>query len=105
MKIIELLNKMSENEEIPKTFKYNDYIFNLGDDKRYRDQEGDYLVEHISYNFRNLNDKIEIIEDTPKENKKIEELEEKYYHAEPALIDDTAHKINEIIRRVNNENI
>ena len=105
MKIIDLLNKMSENEEIPKTFKYNDYIFNLGDDKRYRDQEGDYLVEHISYNFRNLNDKIEIIEDTPKENKKIEELEEKYYHDEPALIDDMAHKINEIIRRVNNENI
>ncbi len=105
MKIIDLLNKMSENEEIPKTFKYNDYIFNLGDDKRYRDQEGDYLVDHISYNFRNLNDKIEIIEDTPKENKKIEELEEKYYHDEPALIDDMAHKINEIIRRVNNENI
>ena len=33
----------------------------------------------------------------------IEKLNEHYYHDEPALIDDMAHKINEIIDRLNGE--
>lgn len=97
MKIIDLLNKIANGEEIPKTFEYNNYIFNLGDDNRYRDQEDDYLSDSIRYDFENLNEEIEIIE----EDKKIEKLEEKYYHNEPAIIDDMAHKINEIIGYLN----
>lgn len=96
MKLIELLNKIAKNEEIPKTFKYNDYIFNLGDDKRYRDQEGDYLVEHISYNFRNLNDKIEILED-----KKIVGLTNRSGENYDKKLKDIYAKINEIINIIN----
>ena len=98
MKLIDLLNKIVKGEEIPKTFEYNNYIFNLGDDKRYRDQEGDYLVEHISYNFKNLNDKIEILED-----KKIVGLTNRRGENYDKKLKDIYAKINEIIDRLNKE--
>ena len=63
MKLIDLLNKIANGEEIPQKFIYNDYIFNLGDDNRYRDNEDDYLSDSIRYDFENLNEEIKIIED------------------------------------------
>ena len=98
MKLIDLLNKIVKGEEIPKSFMYNNYIFNLGDDKRYRDQEGDYLVEHISYNFKNLNDKIQILED-----KKIVGLTNRSGENYDKKLKDIYGKINEIINHINKE--
>ena len=98
MKLIDLLNKIVKGEEIPKSFMYNNYIFNLGDDKRYRDQEGDYLVEHISYNFKNLNDKIQILED-----KKIVGLTNRSGENYDKKLKEIYAKINEIIDKLNKE--
>jgi len=74
MKVIDLLVKIANGEELPKKFKYKDMIF-------YLNQE---LNEHYSneYSFNYyyditdvdlLNEELEIIEDTPNEEKKIPE--------------------------------
>lgn len=39
----------------------------------------------------------------PKEDRNIEKLNEHYYHDEPALIEDMAHKINKIIDKINGD--
>lgn len=72
MKIINLLNKIA-NGEIPKTIVYDERYFTY-DDKRqnyfaYDDSEIDWKYTVMEY----INDEIEIIEDTPKEEKKIPE--------------------------------
>lgn len=104
MKIIDLLNKIANGEEIPKTFEYNNYIFNLGDDKRYRDQENDYLADSIRYDFENLNEEIKIIKDKKVENLKVNDFGD---NKDLDEVDDDIYfiidKINEIIDRLNKE--
>lgn len=83
MKIIELLNKIANGEEVPNEIKYNNYLY--------------YWHSHMSGYFRSivdsnwvaferdninifniLNDEVEIIE----EDKKIEEIKHKINHEE-----------------------
>ena len=98
MKIIDLLNKIANGEEVPKSFMYNDYIFNLGDDKRYRDNEDDYLSDSIRYDFENLNEEIKIIE-----YEKIVGLTNRSGENYDKKLKDIYGKINEIIDRLNKE--
>ena len=99
MKIIELLNKIANGEEIPKNFKYKLLIYELGDNGRYKDNEDDYLADVIRYDFENLNDKIEIIE----EDKKIVGLTNRSGESYDKKLKDVYGKINEIINRINKE--
>ena len=107
MKVIDLLNKTANKEEVPKKIKVLFNVFEYDEDNyNYKnvDKTRDNLLRHLgSYKGIALNDDVEIIEDVPKEDKKIEKLNEHYYHDEPALIDDMAHKINEIIDKVNGD--
>ena len=68
MKIIDLLNKIANGEEVPKKIKYHDAIFTL------REEKDDYINAYTWFTneigFNNLNDEVEII----KENKKIEKI-------------------------------
>ena len=82
MKVIDLLNKIAKGEEVPKMFKYNNKIWRLASNRTYfigSDYGYDFWVEHGNDKFEDeiirLNDEIEIIEDTPKEDKKIEKLD------------------------------
>ena len=70
IKVIELLNKIANNEEVPRKIMFDTglYIYDE-EEKTYYDEEDRTLWQ--SYNFRILNDKVEIIE----EPKKIEKLE------------------------------
>lgn len=116
MKVIDLLNKIANGEKpekiyfIGKIWKYddsiNDYSYFLLD-------HYEFLLNTISFNY--LNDEIEIIEDTPKEDKKIEQIDEyfdyledipfratfskKFTHNELVIIN----KLNELIDKVNGE--
>ncbi len=75
MKVIDLLNKVANREEVPKKIKYDtkNYYFRNYDYKEYYIDE-DYIDEQTSFidciDFYKLNDEIEIIE----EDKPIEEL-------------------------------
>lgn len=72
MKVIDLLNKIANGEEVPKKIKYDEKIYYL-DDGNYRAyNKYGYQMELMLYNpFHILNDEVEVIE----EDKKIEKLE------------------------------
>ncbi len=72
MKIIDLLNKKVNGEELPKKIQYSGTIYLYDDEiKWYADEEG-YINLYADYRY--INDSIEIIEDKEvKEEKKIPE--------------------------------
>ncbi len=99
IRIIDLLNKIANGEEVPKKIKWciDEWQYNNGASKNYfNDYEDLFSVIDGS----NLNDKVEIIEDKPKH---IEELGRAY--TDNACLTDqqrtTAIKINELTKAVN----
>lgn len=109
MKVIDLLNKIANEEEVPEKIKYNGHIYELEHRVSYlysyKNNEGDYL-EDDWYLTNILNEEIEIIEDTPKENKKIEYIETNYDFVFDEQVQQDSLRvitstINEIIDKVN----
>lgn len=95
MKIIDLLNKIANGEEVPSEIKYNNliYWYDETDDNefaRYRDIHGEWLFADAY-----LNDEVEILEEKKKIPEKIEEKEIEVSMAIGEQI--CANKINEII--------
>lgn len=116
MKVIDLLNKIA-NGEIPEHIRYNN-LFMTYDKKRQNyydrfDAEIDWKYTIMQY----INDEVEIIEDTPKEDKKIEKLDleelndllradlnyDNLFHKTHKMLVETKSKINEIIDKINGE--
>ena len=78
IKIIDLLNKIANNEEVPKKIKYKDNVYYLGKnmvDLHTYQTEGSNTTRKLSLiinnEYLNLNDEVEIID----ESKKIEKLD------------------------------
>lgn len=101
MKVIDLLNKIANDEEVPKKIKINNIIYEYRsymyctEKANYQDIE-DYLFG--KWNFNILNNEVEIIE----EDKKIEKINNAYYHESQDRINEILkNKINEIIDEVN----
>ena len=107
LRVIDLLNKIANGEEVPKKFRYKGetYIY-----RTYTFEDGDIMT---GYGFEdggwlniwrdNLNDEVEIIE----EDKKVEKIPKKdkngdiYLYSNEAL--EIIDKINEIIDYINKE--
>ena len=80
-KVIDLLNKIANHEGMPKKVKWEDIIWT------WNEHILDYLDEDVVDEYKGLfneaeivltpylNDEVEIIEETPKEDKKIEKLD------------------------------
>ena len=121
MKVIDVLNKIANGEEVPEKIKYLtiNYIYDSDNQIYYKENYqdignyGDLLMELSSHKgIVALNDEIEIIEDTPKEDKKIEKLDLQYNDTikgikfeEQILMycDNIQFKINKIIDKINGE--
>ena len=94
MKVIELLTKIANGEEVPKEIKYDtmNYVFRHYD---YKEVHGELIDEQSSWlekiDFYKLNDEVEIIE----EDKKIEKF--KFGKIEDSEHYEIKRKINEII--------
>ncbi len=78
MRIIDLLNKIANKEEVPKKIKVLSNVFEY-DEYNYIyinvDETHASLLRYLGfYKGTTLNEEIEIIEDTPKEDKKIEKF-------------------------------
>jgi len=106
MKTIKIIDILT-GKESPDKFKYNGYTLKKVNES-YIDEDGDKLTDHICYDYSNLYDEVEIIE----EDKKIEKLEVcmKYdYKNNLDNVEKDIHtlvtKINEIIDKINNINI
>jgi hypothetical protein len=101
MKIIDLLNKIANDEELPKKIKFESSktIYELNDyTQRYigKYMNNILILEHID--IESLNKKVEIIEDTPKEDKKIAKVGRKARNLTNQYIKE---KLNEIIDKIN----
>lgn len=117
MKVIDLLNKIANGEEVPEYIKYDTKEMRYDHNKQdylgyYSNGNGEWLFQYLFDRCRNtehfINDEVEIIE----EDKKIDHI----YHCcyEPSSeetkflitnINDLADKINEIIEVINERNI
>lgn len=111
IRVIDLLNKIANGEEVPEKIKFRNDIFRYTGHSYYCDAM--YTTFFNIYNFAVLNEKVEIIE----EDKKIEPLEcyvnailtgciSKYYEEDfeksvKHNIDVLGTKINEIIKKIN----
>ena len=117
MKVIDLLNKIANKEEVPEKIKYKGNIYKLEHSVSHLynyidiDNNGDYL-EDDWYLTNILNDEIEIVEDTPKEDKKIDKLDLQYKDITKGIkfeeqilmyCDNLQYKINEIIDKLNGD--
>lgn len=100
MKVIHLLVKIATGDKLPNKIKYCGYIFEYDTNhsryESYFDEQIWTLHDFINVDD-NLNDEIEIIEDTPKEDKKITKLNEHIFVDDHSLV----LKINEIIEVLN----
>lgn len=75
IKIIDLFVKISKDEKVPNRIKYQGLIFEFDEESRQYYEEGrlcnvDSSLRSWLFNFKCLNDEVEIIE----ENKKIEKI-------------------------------
>ena len=101
IKVIELLNKIANGEDLPKRIKIQDYVFELSKDYEHYYYNEDVEITHlINHNFSNLNDEVEILEDNTEE---IEELEitEIVQNRLVKEIRENREKINELVKAVN----
>lgn len=117
MKIIDLLNKIANKEELPKKIKYNDDYWKVGiadnEEVDYlNDSEFELFSQYLQHALiESLNDEVEILEDEETDIQEIKEITETstidYSKNKEEMI--TAYKlihicenkINEIIRVVN----
>ena len=112
MKVIDLLNKIANGEEVPKKIRYDSDTYYYIEDNREGvcyintalDEEN--IWRHFLYNIYTLNDEVEVTEEQ-KEDKKIEKLDTKDlftcddYQSIKLNFALTWIKINEIIDYIN----
>ena len=111
MKVIDILNKIANGEEVPKKIEYIGLIYEY--DEKIKDYFNDNLWLFYSMNSIGLIEReVEIIEDTSKKNTKIEKLSNVtiYGATISALRNELQatnkrfeYKINEIIYKINGE--
>lgn len=100
MKIIDLLNKIANGEEVPERIKIGTHIFTRFDYSKgdgtyissYQSDDGLYFIQDYSYP-QDLNKEVEIIED-----KKIEKIDELNNESDEFKV--LRKKVNEIIDEI-----
>ena len=112
IKIIELLNKIANGEEVPKKIKREYglvYTLNFGHETpTYYDDNDRTLWD--GYNFNILNEDVEILEDNTEEIEEIKEISDEYFNMLSdeskvkwlkSYIKEDKNKINELVKAVN----
>jgi len=106
MKIIDLYLAIERNKNIPKkvVYKYKTYRYYPEYKQYYREEYGDMISLFLE---ATMEDKVYLIEDAPKEDKKIKRIEERESGWWPNMADGNVstlkQAINEIIDRLNGE--
>ena len=100
IKLIELLNKIVNGEDLPKRIKIQEYVFELSKDYEHYYYNEDVEITHlINHNFSNLNEEVEILEDNTEEIEELKPVEDGItYRDEWSEI---PNKINELVKAVN----
>lgn len=116
MKIIDLLNKIANGEEVPNKIRIGIHQFyktkkaTLREDYDYQTEDGEYLVDYLSeyeYITKYLTNEIEIIEEDDEYEPFEEDIEELTYentfkgNSDMEVQEVLVNKMNEIIKKVN----
>lgn len=103
MKIIDLLNKIANGEEVPKKIKWKGQIYEYSRNDRFYYQNSWSMYRDFYTEGNCLNDEVEIIE-APKKIEKLElesgKIDDKEFLAK--YITHNRYKINELIDEINN---
>lgn len=105
MKIIDLLNKIANGEEVPKKVRYNGIIYGYNNSNkhglRYCDLEDDINTTFcfLITNINSLNDEVEIIEEQDIDIQSIEEIEPAM-NGNACVIDNKTWTLNQVIKAV-----
>lgn len=67
MKVIDLLNKIANEEEVPEKFRFAGQIFEK-QGNYIEDEDGDSIFDSMCTDFSNINEEVEIIEEDKKDN-------------------------------------
>ena len=109
IKIIELLNKIANGEELPKSIKYYGFIWQLHNGNYVENGQRmleDYLANGI---VESLNDYVEILEDNTEEIEELGIINNYLYNILPkeekikqlkSYIENNRNKINELVKAV-----
>ena len=101
IKVIDLLNKIANSEEVPKKIKYHwEYEYRYDEDRNeycYMNNQNERFDDEW-FIIAMLNDEVEIIEEEKENEKPIQELKNKRFTKNQKQI---AGKINEVIRAIN----
>ena len=100
MKIIDLLNKLANGEEVPNKILYDNQTWEYDKLPNQYENGGDGYNLWNGYNFNILNDEVEIIEEN-KKSQKIKPLLNEYFDGTDMWV--ITSKINEIIDFLNKE--
>lgn len=106
MKVIDLYLAIKRNKNIPKevVYKYKTYRYFPEYKQYYREEYGDMISLFLE---ATMGDKVYLIEDTPKEDKKIKRIEEResgwWPNSADGNVSTLKQAINEIIDRLNGE--
>ena len=103
IKIIDLLNKIANNEEVPKKIKWLEQIYEYSDNDKFYYQNGYSMYRDFYTEGNCLNEDVEIIE----EPKKIEKIEMctggiMGFDCVENITTELKNKINELIDEINN---
>lgn len=113
IKIIDLLVKIANGEEVPKKIKYEDIVFDytkrnregliyIADEYSNYEDNDNSLIAHLFWHIEKLNDEVEIIEEPKKiEFEEIEELTCGTYDFEKKTINSLIKNQRKLIDEVN----
>ena len=99
IKIIDLLNKIANNEEVPKKIKWLEQIYEYSDNDKFYYQNGYSMYRDFYTEGNCLNEDVEIIEE-PKKIEKCKNYED--FLAIDDYIEHLKNKIDELIDEINN---
>lgn len=106
IKIIDLLIKIANNEEVPKKIKYEDEIWECSKEEYYSCKDGRILLGDLFFNYKIqtfINDEVEIIEEPKKiEYEQIEELTCNEFDFEKKTINSLIKNQRKLIDEINN---
>ena len=104
IKVIDLLNKIANGEEVPEKIKYRNCIFRetfgTGINPDYVNYDNTYLLEYVSNEADSLNEIVEIIEEQQDiDIQSIEEIEPAM-NGNACVIDNKTWTLNQVIQAV-----
>ena len=103
MKVIDLLNKIANGEEVPKVIKFqNYYCYYRPLKNQYTDFKNDPILEWNYIVMNSLNDEVEIIEEE-KEIKKIDFMTLNTQKEKNRAMKDTINELIDIVKELKNE--